>query len=107
MLAPLLPGLRAVSRASARRSWDPGVIMEVLNWGTLRFCLVVLLVSVPFPAPVSARHVIGERSAWNESHTRIFTTRIVQHDDGQFEIERIPGGSVDGVRMVQLPLLSL
>jgi hypothetical protein len=49
--------------------------------------------------------VLAEHADWNAARTRIETQQMVRHDDGRIEIVKIPGGSVDGIRMVQFPLL--
>lgn len=55
----------------------------------------------------AAETVLHEQAAWNRARSRIFTTRTVLTDDGRIETRRVPGGVVDGVRMVRFHLASL
>jgi hypothetical protein len=45
------------------------------------------------------------RSYWNADRTRIYSDVAVTRDDGTTEVRRVPGGSVDGIGMIQIALL--
>ena len=53
----------------------------------------------------AAETVLDERADWTPSHARIMTTRTVLTDDGAIETRVVPGGSIDGVRMVRFHLI--
>lgn len=53
----------------------------------------------------AAETVLDERADWTPSHARIMTTRTVLTDDGTVETRVVPGGSIDGVRMVRFHLI--
>ena len=49
-----------------------------------------------------ADRVIDRRSSWSD--TRIVTDVVIEKTDGSIETRRLPGGSVDGIGMVEFPL---
>ncbi len=63
--------------------------------------VVVGVVSVG-ARPALAERVLSETSHWNADRTRIYTDRVVERDDGRVESVRVPGGSVDGIGMIQI-----
>jgi MYXO-CTERM domain-containing protein len=50
-----------------------------------------------------AERVLSETSRWSSDHTRIYTDKVIERDDGRVESVRVPGGSVDGIAMIQIP----
>jgi MYXO-CTERM domain-containing protein len=53
---------------------------------------------------VVAATVVASHSAWNTTHDAIHTDLLVRDDDGHLRVERVPGGVVGDMGMVQFEL---
>jgi hypothetical protein len=52
-------------------------------------------------ATAHAMQILERKSSWNEAHDFIYTDVTLRQDDGSIVTRRIPGGSVDGIGMMQ------
>lgn len=66
---------------------------------TSGIALALTLLTVPRLA--RAEQVLEQKSSWNQAHDFIYTDFKVRQDDGRIVVRRLPGGSVDGIGMVQ------
>jgi MYXO-CTERM domain-containing protein len=63
----------------------------------VRGALVIVLIA----GPARAERVIDRTSSWDSAGARIYTDVVIERDDGTLVSERVPGGVVGDVGMVQ------
>src|SRR5437879_1350837 len=59
---------------------------------------------VSFGAAARADKVVARTSYWTRDGGRILSDVLVARDDGRIESMTVPGGTVDGIGMIELPL---
>jgi MYXO-CTERM domain-containing protein len=69
----------------------------------VRQALAILVVTTIGPVVASADDIVERRSSWDRSGTTIVTEEVVRRADGSVERRIRPGGTVDGIGMVQWP----
>src|SRR5206468_3470697 len=99
------PGTRFEARSFYHR-YVRATLTGILRYSRLvglGFTASLVLATVLAASSVAhAEQILEKKSSWNESHDFIYTDFKVRRDDGSVVTRRVPGGSVDGIGMVQL-----